>query len=103
MESATMSNWLDSWIKTHKLPEPEPPAWETFGDPARRARKFEKIDALPLAIKNVVHEYGWLTVKTLMESGVSDAKKMRSVIKTVLMEHSHEYRSRFPARKHGPD
>lgn len=95
-----MVGWLDKWVETHKLPEPEQAGWQPFGNPDRRARKMEKIDGLPPEIKAVVHEFGWLTVKTLMESGVTSAKKMRSVIKVILMEHSHEYRSRFEPRKH---
>lgn len=94
-----MSHWLDSWIATQKLPEGKRPGWEPFGDPARRQRKFERIDDLPPAIKAVVHDYGWLTVKTLMEAGVSDGKKMRTLIKTILYEHSNEYRSQFEPRK----
>lgn len=95
-----MSHWLDSWIATQKLPEREKPGWEPFGDPARRQRKMAAIDALPPAIKAVVHDYGWLTVKTMMEAGVSDGKKMRALIKVVLMEHSNEYRSHYEPRKH---
>ncbi len=74
------------------MPRSEAPRPEPYVNGDRRVRKMERIDALPGPIKQVVHEYGWLTVKTLLECGVSDPKKMKILIKTILYEHSHEYR-----------
>lgn len=76
-----------------KTPPEQREGWEPFGNPERRRKKMERIDALPPAIKAVVHDFGWLTVKTLMDAGVTDGKQMRTVIKVLLMEHSHEFRS----------
>lgn len=57
-----------------------------------------KIDALPPSIKAVVHDYGWLTVKMLMEAGVKDGQAMRRIIKVVLHEHSNEYRAQCQSK-----
>lgn len=59
---------------------------------------MERIDNLPDAVKQVVHDFGWLTVKTLMDAGVKDAKSMKMIIKIILYEHSHAYRSEKAGR-----
>jgi hypothetical protein len=74
------------------------PASEEYGRYDRRQRKMAKIDALPAPLKAVVHDFGWLTVKTFMEDGVTDAKAIRRLIHVVLHEHSNEYKSRFQQR-----
>lgn len=81
------------------MKEAQDRAWEPFGNPERRRKKMEKIDALPGPIKQVVHEYGWLTVKTLMDAGVKDKKAMLSIIKVILYEHSHAFRSQMQEEK----
>lgn len=75
-------------------------ALEAFGRSDRRARKMNRIDALPAELKAVVHDFGWLTVKEFTECGVTSAKKIRHLIHIVLFEHSHEYRSRYEPKKH---
>jgi len=54
----------------------------------RRVARMEAIDALPPDIRGLVHDYGYPTVKTCMDLGVTKAKHIRHLVETVLNEFS---------------
>lgn len=58
------------------------------GVDARRANRMRAIDAMPAALRALVHEYGYAVVKTLRDVGVEKPKHIRHVVETVLNEFS---------------
>lgn len=54
----------------------------------RRSARMEAIDALSPDIRSLVHDYGYPTVKTCMDLGVTKAKHIRHLVETVLNEFS---------------
>ncbi len=70
---------------------------------------MEKIDALPADVRNLVNEYGFHVVNTLMQHGVTKARSMRHIVETVLDEFSPTRGSfskqgiRTPAAPHRTD
>ena len=52
----------------------------------RRIARMAEIDALPPAIKELVHEWGWTIVKNFLDCGVKKPKHIRHLIKVVLDE-----------------
>ena len=50
----------------------------------KRQRRMDSIDKMDAATKAFIHEYGYPLYSNLMALGVTNKKKMRSVINTVL-------------------
>ena len=63
------------------------PPSQQFVDQKRQVR-MTRIDQLPGDIRELVHEYGFHVVNTLMEAGVVKAKNISHVVETVLDEFS---------------
>lgn len=55
---------------------------------AKRRKRMAAIDALPVDVRALVHEYGFNVVKTLLDLGVTKPKHIRHVVETVLDEFS---------------
>lgn len=54
----------------------------------KRVRRMAEIDNQPPAIRELVHEYGWLVVKTALDLGVTKPSHIRHFVETVLNEFS---------------
>lgn len=54
----------------------------------RRRARMEVIDSQPPEIRQLVHEYGWSVVNTLLMCGVTKPKHIRHIVETVLDEFS---------------
>lgn len=55
---------------------------------SKRAARMATIDSLPESIRDLVHFYGYASVKTLMDCGVSKPGQIRHCIETILDEFS---------------
>lgn len=60
----------------------------TFDPAAKRKARMDKIDAMSPALRELVNEYGFHTVNTLLNSGVTKPNQIRNVVETILNEFS---------------
>ena len=65
-------------------------AAESFVDLVERKRgaRMAAVDALPPELRELVHEYGYTTVKTLLDHKVCRPKAIRHIVETILDEFS---------------
>lgn len=54
----------------------------------KRSNRMRAIDSLPPAIRELVHVYGYVSVKTLMDCGVVKPNQIRHCIERILDEFS---------------
>lgn len=54
----------------------------------RRRVRMAEIDRLPVATRELVHAYGWNTVKAFLDTGVRNPRHIRHLVETVLNEFS---------------
>jgi hypothetical protein len=54
----------------------------------RRRERMAKIDAMPVELRTLVHEYGYAIVSTCLDVGVNKPKHIRQVVETILNEFS---------------
>lgn len=57
-------------------------------DNTRRVARMAQVDALSSEHRALVHEYGFATVKTLLDLGVKKPRQIKHVVETVLDEFS---------------
>lgn len=57
-------------------------------DNARHVARMAQVDALSPEHRALVHEYGYATVKTLLDLGVKKPRQIRHVVETILDEFS---------------
>lgn len=54
----------------------------------RRAARMAQVDALSPDLRALVHEYGFPTVKSLLDLGVKKPRQIKHVVETILDEFS---------------
>lgn len=54
----------------------------------RRAERMDKIDRMPPELRALVHEYGLTVVNTLLQCGVTNPRRIKHIVETVLDEFS---------------
>lgn len=54
----------------------------------RRRKRMEVIDSMPPEIRALTHEYGWTVVDSFLRCGVTQPKRIRHLVETVLNEFS---------------
>lgn len=54
----------------------------------RTAGRMARIDAMPKALRECVHDYGLFVVDTLLQAGVTKPKQVRHIVETILDEFS---------------
>lgn len=54
----------------------------------RRSARMSKIDAMPPGLRELVNDYGLMTVQTLLDVGVTKPKQIRHVVEVILDEFS---------------
>lgn len=70
--------------KAPRVPRFAPMSDEHLADVKGRCeRRFEVIDELPPAVRRLVHEYSWRSVKAILDLGVKDARKIEHIIREV--------------------
>lgn len=54
----------------------------------KRGARMHEIDKLPRDIRELVHDYGYTTVRALMDVGIRKSNHIRHVVETILNEFS---------------
>lgn len=49
----------------------------------RAERRFKRIDQLPKATREVIHEFGWRAVKVFVDLGITDPRTISRAIREI--------------------
>lgn len=50
----------------------------------KRVNRMNEIDRLPPAIRELIHEFNWKMINSFLQAGVTDARKIRHLIRCVM-------------------